>query len=158
MRRKNVVLFDVMEVRIGPHVDDDVQDDDFNKTRLLSVKYYDQYTGLELDPVGAAAVSFDPGRKRISAWDGGLLGCGGSTVTREMSSGRSFGVVWSSKRHVRQAPSASRTSPPSHPAPPLEVVRLFCSLMMSRKGRGWRTFRFTAPGREQGLPTHGSSA
>ena len=33
-----------------------------------------------------------------------------------MSSDRSFGVVWLTKRHVRLAPSVSRTSPPSHPA------------------------------------------
>ncbi len=38
-----------------PHVDHDVQDADFNETRLPSQKYYDQYTGLELDPVGTAA-------------------------------------------------------------------------------------------------------
>ena len=62
-------------------------------------------TGLELDPVGTAAArqdeidfvwkysSLDPGRKRISVWDGSLSGCGGSTVTRRMNSGRSFGVV-----------------------------------------------------------------
>ena len=44
-----------MEVGIGPHVDRDVQDADFNETRLRSQKYYDQDTGLELDPGGAAA-------------------------------------------------------------------------------------------------------
>ena len=60
--------------------------------------------------------SLDPGRKRISEWDESLSGCGGLTVTRGMSSDRSFGVVWSSKRHVRPAPSASRISPLSHQA------------------------------------------
>ena len=44
-----------LEVGIGPHVDHDVQDVDFNETRLPSQKYYDQYTGLELDPVGTGA-------------------------------------------------------------------------------------------------------
>ena len=42
---ENGVPLDAVEVGIGPHVDDDVQDADFN----------DQYFGLELDPVGAAA-------------------------------------------------------------------------------------------------------
>ena len=51
---ENGVPLDAVEVGIGPHVDDDVQDADFNETRLPSQKYYDQYTGLELDPVGAA--------------------------------------------------------------------------------------------------------
>ena len=55
MRRKNGVPLDVVEVGIGPHVDPDVQVADFNETRLHSQKYYDQYTGLELDPVGTAA-------------------------------------------------------------------------------------------------------
>ena len=55
LRRKNGVPPDAVEVGIGPHVDDDVQDADFNETRLPSQKYYDQYTGLELDPVGAVA-------------------------------------------------------------------------------------------------------
>ena len=54
-RRENGVPLDAVEVGIGPHVDDDVQDADFNETRLPSQKYYDQCTGLELDPVGAAA-------------------------------------------------------------------------------------------------------
>ena len=55
LRRKNGVPLDAVEVGIGLHVDDDVQDADFNETRLPSQKYWDQYTGLELDPVGAAA-------------------------------------------------------------------------------------------------------
>ena len=41
--------FHAVEVGIGPHVDHDVQVADFNETRLPSQKYYDQYTGLELD-------------------------------------------------------------------------------------------------------------
>ena len=86
----------LVEVGIGPHIDRDVQDADFNETRLPSQKYNDQYTGLELDPVGTAAArqseidfawrlkAFEPrpGRKRISEWDGSLSGCGGLTVTR----------------------------------------------------------------------------
>ena len=55
LRLKNGVPLDAMEVGIGPHVDDNVHDADFNETRLPSQKYYDQYTGMELDPVGAAA-------------------------------------------------------------------------------------------------------
>ena len=55
LRRKNGVPLDAVEVGIGPHVDDDVQDADFNETGPPSQKCYDQYTGLELDPVGAAA-------------------------------------------------------------------------------------------------------
>ena len=54
LRRKNGVPLDAVEVGIGPHVDDDVQDADFNETRLPLQKYYDQYTGLELDPVGSS--------------------------------------------------------------------------------------------------------
>ena len=46
LRWKNGVHLHAVEVGIGPHVD---------LTRLLSQKYYDQYTGLELDPVGTAA-------------------------------------------------------------------------------------------------------
>ena len=55
LRRKHGIPLDAVEVGIGPHVDHDVQDADFNETRLPSQKYYDQYTSLELDPVGAAA-------------------------------------------------------------------------------------------------------
>ena len=55
LRRKKSVPLDAVEVGIGPHVDHDVQNADFNETRLPSQKYYDQYTGLELDLVGAAA-------------------------------------------------------------------------------------------------------
>ena len=55
LRRKNGVHLHAVEVGIGPHVDHDVQDVDFNETRLPSQKYFDQYTSLELDPVGAAA-------------------------------------------------------------------------------------------------------
>ena len=90
--RKNGVPLDAVEVGIGPHVDDDVQDADFNETPLPSQKYYDQYTGLKLDPVGAAAArqseidfawglksigASTPDGKRISEWDGSLSGCGG---------------------------------------------------------------------------------
>ena len=83
-----------MEVGIGPHVDEDVQDADFNETRLLSQKYHDQYTGLEFDLVGTAAArqseidfawrlkAFEPRPKRISEWDGSLSECGGLTVSR----------------------------------------------------------------------------
>ena len=122
---------DAVEVGIGPHVDHDVQDADFNETRLPSQKYYDQYTGPELDPVGAAAArqseidfawrlkTFEP-RPRTEAYQRmgrkPFSGCGGLTVTRGMSSDRSIGVVWSSKRHVRPAPSASRISPLSQQA------------------------------------------
>ena len=56
LRRKNGVPLDAVEVGIGPHVDD-VQDAGFNETRLPSQKYFDQYTGLELDPVGTAAAT-----------------------------------------------------------------------------------------------------
>ena len=52
---KMVFLLMPWKVGIGPHVDHDVQDADFNETRLPSQKYCDQYTGLELEPVGAAA-------------------------------------------------------------------------------------------------------
>ena len=55
LRRKNGVHLHAVEVGIGPHVDHDVQDVDFNESRLPSQKYFDQYTSLELDPVGAAA-------------------------------------------------------------------------------------------------------
>ena len=41
LRRKNGVPSDAVEVGIGPHVDDDVQDADFNETRQPSQKYYD---------------------------------------------------------------------------------------------------------------------
>ena len=114
LRRKNGVHLHAMEVGIGPHVDHDVQDAEFNETRLLSQKYYDQYTGLELDPAGTAAArqseidfswrlkAFEP-PPRTEAYQR-------LTVTRRMSNDRSFGVVWLSKRHVRLAPSASRIS------------------------------------------------
>ena len=55
LRRKNGVHLPAFEVEIGPHVDHDVQDADFNETRLRSQKCYDQYTGLELDVETAAA-------------------------------------------------------------------------------------------------------
>ena len=47
LRRKNGVHLHAVEVGIGPHDDHDVQVADFYET--------DQYTGLELDPVGTAA-------------------------------------------------------------------------------------------------------
>ena len=111
---ENGVHLYAVEVGIGPPVDQDVQDADFNETRLPSQKYYDQYTGLELDPVGTAAArqseidfawrlkAFEP-RPRAEAYQRmgrKLSECGGLTLTRGMSSDRSFGVVWSSKRHV----------------------------------------------------------
>ena len=112
LRRKNGVPLDAVKVGLGPHVDvddDDVQDADFNETRLPSQKCYDQYTGLDLDPVGAAAArqaetdfawrlkAFEPRTPDRS--ESANSGCGGSTATRGMSSDRSFGVVWTSKRH-----------------------------------------------------------
>ena len=92
---ENGVHLHAVEVGIGPHVDHDVQDADFNETRLPSQKYYDQYTGLEVDSAEAAAA-------RHAEID---FAC-----RLKASSG------WSSKGHVRLAPSASRMSQLSHQA------------------------------------------
>ena len=48
-----------VEVGIGPHVDDDTRDVDFNEVRADTEKYYDQYTGLELDAAGVRAARQD---------------------------------------------------------------------------------------------------
>ena len=127
LRRKNGVP---VEVGIGPHVDHDVQVADFNETRLPAQKYYDQHTGLELDPVGKAAArqseidfawrlkAFEP-RPPTEAYQRmgrKPFGMRWTDCNNGMSSDQSFGVVWSTKRHVRLAPSASRTSLPSHQA------------------------------------------
>ena len=140
LRRKNGVH---LHAGIGPHVDHDVQVADFNETRLPSQKYYDQYTGLELDPVGTAAArqseidfawrqhsSLDPGRKRISEWDGSLSKKG----DEQRPELRSRLVV----QETRQTStiSVSDIAAVTSSTPPLEVVRLFCSLMMSMKGVG----------------------
>ena len=54
-----------------------------------------------------------------------------------MSSDQSFGVVWSTKRHVKTSTiSVSDIAAITSSTPPLEVVRLFCSLKRSMKGAG----------------------
>ena len=130
LRRKNGVHLHAVEVGIGPHVDHDVQDADFNETRLLSQKYYDQDTVLELDPVGTAAArqseidfawrlkACEPRPRAEACRRMGRKPFGMRWIdcSKGMSSDRSFGVVWSSKRNVRLAPSASRISQLSHQA------------------------------------------
>ena len=120
---ENGAPLDAVEVGIGPDVDRDVQDADFNETRIPTQMYYDQYTGLERDPVGATAArqseidfawrlkAFEP-RPRTEAYQrmGGRPFGMWVDCNKGDSSDRSFGVVWSSKRHVRLAPSVSRTS------------------------------------------------
>ena len=132
---KMVFPLAAVEVGIGPHVDHDVQDADFNETRLPSQKYCDQYTGLELDPVGAAAArqsEIDFGWRqsiRASTPDGSVSANGTEVAT---GASESFGRP---RNTSDQKPSASRTSPPSHPAHHRSKLFLcFCSLMMSMKG------------------------
>ena len=142
LRRKNGVLLDAVEVGIGPHVDVDVRDADLNETRLPSQKYYDQYTGLDLDPVGAAAArqseidfawrlkSFEP-----RPW----------TEAYQRMGRKPFGMRWiDCNKGDEQRPGASESfgrprdtsdiAAVTSSTPLLEVVRLFCSLMMSMKG------------------------
>ena len=151
LRRKNDVPLDAVEVGIGPLVDHDVQDADFNETRLPSQKYYDQYTGLELDPVGAAAArqskidiawrlkAFEP-RPRTEAYQRmgrkpfGMRWIDCDKGDEQRSELRSRQVV----QETRQTStiSVSDIAAVTSSTPPLEVVRLFCSLMMSMKGAG----------------------
>ena len=164
---ENGVHLHAVEVGIGPHVDHDVQVADFNETRLPSQKYYDQYTGLELDPVGTAA----PRQSEIDfAWrlkafeprpqmDGSLFGMRwidhnkGDVQRPEL---RSRLVVQETRQTstIRVSDIAGVTSS----TPPLEVVRLFCSLMMSMKGAGGVPLVLQFNGRKQSLPACGSSA
>ena len=150
LRRKNGVPLNAMEVGIGPHVDNDVQDADFNETRLPSQKYYDQYTGLELDPVGTAAArqseidfawklkAFEP-RPRSEAYQRmgrkpfGMRWIDCNKGDEQRPELRSRLVV----QETRQTStiSVSDIAAVTSSTPPLEVVRLFCSLMMSMKGR-----------------------
>ena len=134
----------------GPHVVHDVQDSDFNETRLPSPKYYDQYTGLELDPVGAAAArqseidcawrlkAFEP-RPRTEAYQRmgrkpfGMRWFDCNKGDEQRPELRSRVVV----QETRQTStiSVSDIAAVTSSTPPLEVVRLFCSLM-SMKGAG----------------------
>ena len=151
LRRKNGAPLNAVEVGIGPHVDDDVQDADFNETRLPSQKYYDHYTGLELDPVGAAAArqaeidfvwrlkAFEP-RPRTEAYQRmgqkpfGMRWIDCNKRDEQRPELRSRLVV----QETRQTStiSVSDIAAVTSSTPPLEVVRLFCSLMMSMKGAG----------------------
>ena len=151
LRRKNGVPLDAVEVGIGPLVDHDVQDADFNETRLPSQKYYDQYTGLELDPVGAAAArqsevdfawrlkAFEP-RPRTEAYQRmgrktfGMRWIDCSKGDEQRPELRSRLVV--QERRQTGTISVSDNAAVASSTPPLEVVRLFCSIMMSMKGAG----------------------
>ena len=102
-----------------------------------SLKFSDQFTGLELDPVGAAAArqseidfawrlkAFEP-RPRTEAYQHK-----GDEQRPEL---RSRLVV----QETRQTStiSVSDIAAVTSSTPPLEVVRSFCSLMMSKKGAG----------------------
>ena len=81
--------------------------------------------------------TLDQGQERMSEWDGSLSGCGGLTVTRrdeQLPELRSRLVV----QETRQTStiSVSDVAAVTSSMPPLEVVRLFCSLMVSMKGTG----------------------
>ena len=151
LRRKNGVPLDAVEVGIGQHVDHDVQDADFNETRLPSQKYYDQYTGLELDPVGTAAAR----QAEIDfAWRLKAFESRPRTEAYQRMGRKPFGMRWiecnkgdEQRRELRSrlvvqetrqtsTISASDIAAVTSSTPPLEVVRLFCSLMMSMKGAG----------------------
>ena len=151
LRRKNGVPLDAVEVGIGPHVDDDVQDADFNETRLLSLKYYDQYTGLELDSVGAAAAR----QSEIDfAWRMKAFEPQPRTEAYQRMGRKPFGMRWIDcnkgdeqrpelrsrlvvqERRQTSTISVSDIAAVTSSTPPLEVVRLFCSVMTSMKGAG----------------------
>ena len=151
LRRKNGVPLDAVEVGIGAHVDDDVQDADFNETRLPSQKYYDQYTGLEFDPVGAATAR----QAEIDfAWRLKAFEPRPWTEAYQRMGRKPFGMRWTDcNKEDDQRPelrsrlvvqgtrqtstiSVSDIAAVTSSTPPLEVVRLFCSLMMSMKGAG----------------------
>ena len=133
-----------MEVGIGPHVDHDVQDADFNETRLPSQKYYDQYTGLELDPVGAAAAR----QSEIDfAWKLKAFEPRPQTEAYQRMGRKPFGMRWiDCDKGDEQRPelrsrlvvqetrqtgtiSVSDIAAVTSSTPPLEVVRLVCSLL-----------------------------
>ena len=151
LRRKHGVPPNAVEVGIGPHVDHDVQDADNKETRLLSQKYHDQYTGLELDSVGAAEarqsdVDFDWRKKAFESRP--------RTEAYQRMGRKLFGMRWiDCNKGDEQRPelrsrlvvqgtrqtstiSVSDIAAVTSSTPPLEVVRLFCTLMMSMKGAG----------------------
>ena len=141
LRRKNGVPLDAVEVGIGPHVDRDVQDADFNETRQPSQKYYDQYTGLEVDPVGAAAAR----QSEIDfAWRLKAFEPRPRTEAYQRMGRKPFGMRWiDCNKGDEQRPelrsrlvvqdtrptntiSVSDIAAVTSSTPPLEVVRLFC--------------------------------
>ena len=61
--------------RVGPHVDDDTQKVNFEEARMLGHRFYDQNTGLELDPKGSGQRG-----KRTEASGGGCREDGPKTV------------------------------------------------------------------------------
>ena len=132
LRPKNGVHLHAVEVGIGPHVDHDVQVADFNETRLPSQKYYDQYTGLELDPVETP--QHDNPSLTLLRKPFGMRWIDCNKGDKQRPELRSRLVV----QETRQTStiSVSDIAAVTSSTPPLEVVRLFCSLMMSMKGAG----------------------
>jgi hypothetical protein len=137
------------EVGVGPHVDETEHEARFDDAAAGGEEFYDQYTGLKLEPAGVRAAcrdemefaerleAFEP-RPVEEAWENmgrkpfGVrwIDCNKGDVSRPEL--RSRMVVQETRRTSTIAIEdiAAVTSS----TPPLEVVRLFCSFMMSLKG------------------------
>ena len=99
------------------------KDADFNETRLPSQKYYDQYTGLELVPFGAAAArqaeidfarrqkTFEPRPQAETYQRTGRKPFGMRWI--DCNEGDEQGLELRSRLVVQETRQASQTSPPS---------------------------------------------
>ena len=158
MRRVTGTPVNALEAGVGPHIDEDTPEpdmaacgDDGSKADADTACFYDQYTGLVLPTAGVRAarrdevdfanklVAFDP-RTRDEAYEKmgrapfgtRWIDCNkGDDKTPEL---RSRMVVQETRKTSTIAIDdiAAVTSS----TPPLEVVRLFASLMMSLRGKG----------------------
>ena len=151
LRQASGIAVDALEVGIGPHIDHDIKEVDFEEVRVPTQKFYDQYTGMELDPEGVRAARQDEMdfAKKLEAFEPRPLAEAWEKMGR-----RPFGVRWidSNKGDAKRPELRSRMvvqetrrtstiaiediASVTSSTPPLEVVRLFCSLMMSMTGAG----------------------
>jgi hypothetical protein len=149
LRRERGTSINAIESGIGPHVDEDVPDPTFEIEEVEYGKIYDIYTGVELDPVmvrGARQEELNFADK-LGAWEPRTR-----AEAFERMSRAPYGSRWLDhnkgdeerkeyrSRLVVQETRRSSTIPIDDIAsvtsstPPLEIVRLFCSLCMTLTG------------------------
>ena len=149
VRESRGVGLHAVEVGVGPHVDETEHEARFDDAADGGEEYYDQYTGLKLDPAGVRAARRDEMEfaERLEAFEPRPV-----EEAWEKMGRKPFGVRWidcnkgdASRPELRSRMVVQETRRTSTIAiediaavtsstPPLEVVRLFCSLMMSLKG------------------------